>query len=86
VPLPVKGLKELYRVCRPNGQVILLEHVVSSKPFLAWLMNCINPAVVALVGANINRNTLKNVQACPFSSVHVDERSGDIIKLIVAKK
>jgi ubiquinone/menaquinone biosynthesis C-methylase UbiE len=86
VPLPVKGLKELYRVCRPNGQVILLEHVVSSKPFLAWLMNYINPAVVALVGANINRNTLKNVQACPFSSVHVDERSGDIIKLIVAKK
>lgn len=86
VPLPVKGLKELYRVCRPNGQVILLEHVLSSNRCLAWLMNCINPAVVALVGANINRNTLKNVQACPFSSVHVDERSGDIIKLIVAKK
>jgi len=86
VPLPVKGLKELYRVCRPNGQVILLEHVLSSNRCLAWLMNCINPAIVALVGANINRNTLKNVQACPFSSVHVDERSGDIIKLIVAKK
>jgi phosphatidylethanolamine/phosphatidyl-N-methylethanolamine N-methyltransferase len=86
VPLPLKGLKELYRVCRPNGQVILLEHVLSSNRCLAWLMNCINPAVVALVGANINRNTLKNVQACPFSSVHVDERSGDIIKLIVAKK
>ncbi|MDP3837598.1 MAG: class I SAM-dependent methyltransferase [Methylococcales bacterium] len=86
VPLPVKGLKELYRVCRAGGQVILLEHVLSSNRFLAWLMNCINPAVVALVGANINRNTLKNVQACPFSSVHVDEHSGDIIKLIVAKK
>jgi ubiquinone/menaquinone biosynthesis C-methylase UbiE len=86
VPLPVKGLKELYRVCRPNGQVILLEHVLSSNRCLAWLMNLINPAVVALVGANINRNTLKNVQACPFTSVRVDERSGDIIKLIVAKK
>ena len=86
VPLPLKGLKELYRVCRTGGQVILLEHVLSSNRCLAWLMNCINPAVVALVGANINRNTLKNVQACPFSSVRVDERSGDIIKLIVAKK
>jgi phosphatidylethanolamine/phosphatidyl-N-methylethanolamine N-methyltransferase len=86
VPSPVKGLKELYRVCRSGGQVILLEHVLSSKPVLAAVMNFINPAVVALVGANINRNTLQNVQACPFSSVHVDERSGDIIKLIVAKK
>lgn len=86
VPSPVKGLKELYRVCRSGGQVILLEHVLSSKPVLAAVMNFINPAVVALVGANINRNTLKNVQSCPFSSVHVDERSGDIIKLIVAKK
>lgn len=86
VPLPVKGLKELYRVCRSGGQVILLEHVVSSRTLLATLMNLLNPLVVALVGANINRHTLKNVQACPFSSVHVDERSSDIIKLIIAKK
>lgn len=86
VPLPVKGLKELYRVCRPGGQVILLEHVLSSNSVLARIMNFINPAIVALVGANINRNTLKNVQACPFSSIHIDERSGDIIKLIVARK
>ncbi len=86
VPLPLKGLKELYRVCRPGGQVVLLEHVLSSKPALAKLMNFMNPLVLASVGANINRNTLKNVQACAFSSVHVDERSGDIIKLIVAKK
>ncbi len=86
VPLPLKGLKELYRVCRPGGQVVLLEHVLSSKPALAKLMNFMNPLVLASVGANINRNTLKNVQASAFSSVHVYERSGDIIKLIVAKK
>jgi hypothetical protein len=53
---------------------------------LASVMNFVNPAIVALVGANINRNTLKHVQACAFNSVHVDERSGDIIKLIVARK
>jgi hypothetical protein len=60
--------------------------MLSSKPALASVMNFINPAVVGLLGANINRKTLKNVQSCAFSSVHVDERSGDIIKLIVAKK
>jgi ubiquinone/menaquinone biosynthesis C-methylase UbiE len=86
VPLPLKGLKELYRVCKPGGQVLLLEHVVSSKPLIARVMNFINPVIVALVGANINRNTVKNIKACGFASVRVDEHSGDIIKLIEARK
>lgn len=86
VPSAVKGLKELYRVCKPGGQVLLLEHVLSSKPVIAGIMNLINPVVVSLFGANINRNTVKNVKACAFESVRVDEHSGDIIKLIEARK
>ena len=49
-------------------------------------MNGINPIVLALVGANINRNTIKNVKACGFASVRIDDRSGHIIKLIEARK
>lgn len=86
VPLPLKGLKELYRVCKPGGQILLLEHVVSSRPVIARLMNLVNPVIVALVGANINRNTIRNVKACAFSSVRIDERSSDIIKLVEARK
>ena len=86
VPQPLKGLQELYRVCKPGGQVILLEHVLSANPLLAWLMERLNPLVVWLVGANINRTTVKHVQSCPFQWVRVDPASNDIIKLIVAKK
>jgi phosphatidylethanolamine/phosphatidyl-N-methylethanolamine N-methyltransferase len=86
VPLPSKGLKELYRVCKPGGQILLLEHVVSSNPLIARAMNFLNPFVVAMVGANINRNTVKTVRSCGFSSVRVDESSGDIIKLIEVRK
>lgn len=86
VPMPVKGLKELRRVCKPGGQILLLEHVLSSNPALAAIMQLLNPLVVRLFGANINRNTVKNVKACPFSSVRVDEHSGHIVKLIEARK
>lgn len=86
VPSAIKGLKEAYRVCRPGGQILLLEHVVSARPLLAKTMDLFNPVVLRLVGANINRDTVKTVKACAFTSVHIDERSGDMIKLIEARK
>ncbi|MEY4718225.1 MAG: hypothetical protein RL563_843 [Pseudomonadota bacterium] len=86
VPKPRKGLKEIYRVLKPGGQLLMLEHVLSSNRFIAWAMNLLNPLVLRLIGANINRDTIKNVQACPFKNIYVDPASSDMIKLIRAIK
>ena len=66
VPDPMKGLKELRRVVKPDGQVILLEHVRIDTPIMGWIMDRLNPLVVRIVGANINRRTVENVMAAGF--------------------
>ncbi len=86
VPQPHKGLQELYRVCKPGGQVLFLEHVLSSKPMMAKMMNLINPLISSIFGANINRQTVKSIQACGFEKVIVDASSGDMVKLVQAIK
>ena len=84
---PVQGLKEILRVCKPGGQVLLLEHVLSSKPLLTAIMNFLNPLAVSIFGANINRRTVETVENSGFIDVKTDEKvSGDIVKLIEACK
>lgn len=65
VPDPVKGLKELKRVCKPDGKIFMLEHMRSENPLAGALMDLLNPVTVRLWGANINRDTLNNIElAC----------------------
>ena len=86
VPHPRRGLKELHRVCKPGGKVILLEHEISSNETLAKIMNKLNSLVLNMVGANINRHTLNAVKSCGFRMVYVDCLGGDVVKIIEAVK
>jgi ubiquinone/menaquinone biosynthesis C-methylase UbiE len=81
---PVAGLREVARVVRPEGQVLLLEHVRPRNRFLGWLADRIAPLLSRLIGPQINRRTEENIAAAGLDAVEV-RRSG-VWREIVARR
>ena len=85
VPDPVQGLRELGRVVRQDGHILLLEHVRIDRPVIGPLMDALAPLVVRLNGANINRRTVTNVRIAGLRIDQVlDLDKMGMFKLIIA--
>jgi ubiquinone/menaquinone biosynthesis C-methylase UbiE len=85
VPDPVRGLKELRRVCQAGGSTLLLEHVRARNPVLGKMMDWLNPVSVRFQGVNINRDTVNNVKLAGFDVEREDSFMVSIVKMLRAR-
>ena len=84
VPDPVEGLLELKRVCKPEGRLLLLEHMRPENFVLGLIFDVLNPMIVRMMGANINRRTINKIRQAGWQIKSEERLSSDIVRMIEA--
>jgi ubiquinone/menaquinone biosynthesis C-methylase UbiE len=73
-PDPVTALREMRRVCKPEGRILLLEHGRSSVEFLGRWLDRIAPAQYAETGCRINQDPRQTVEQAGLKIVWIERR------------
>jgi ubiquinone/menaquinone biosynthesis C-methylase UbiE len=61
-PDPVQALRDMRRVCRPGGRILLLEHGCSSHPRIAGWQDRLAPKWAAQLGCWWSREPLQTIR------------------------
>jgi ubiquinone/menaquinone biosynthesis C-methylase UbiE len=74
IPNVEKAIAEMKRVCKPDGKILLFEHVKMENSFLATLQDRLTPVWKKICdGCYLNRETMSVIQSNDLSIIHTNE-------------
>jgi len=86
VPYPVRCLREIYRVLKPDGRLLMYEHVRSSVPAVGLFLDFMTFLSRRFLGPDLNRDTVANARRAGFHVLSERNLYFDIVKAVEATK
>jgi ubiquinone/menaquinone biosynthesis C-methylase UbiE len=81
---PERGLREIWRVLKPGGTLLLLEHVRAQGRVAAWIQDASVPVTTRCMGHDHwNRDTLQTVLHTGFQTTQVRQLSGGLQPMLL---
>ncbi len=81
---PERGLREIWRVLKPGGTLLLLEHVRAQGSVTAWVQDAFVPLSIRCMGnCHWNRDTLRTILQTGFQTTQVRHLSGGLQPLLL---
>ncbi|SRR5712692_2495006 len=76
---PERGMREIWRVLKPGGTLVLLEHVRAQGKAVAWIQDALVPVTTRCMGnCHWNRDTQQAVLGTGFQATQVRQVSGGL--------
>ena len=83
---PARGLAEIRRILRPEGRLLMLEHVHARSRAGRWLLDTLQPPWTLLTGGcHPNRDTEKIVENAGFCIERAHYRARGVMRHFVAR-
>ena len=83
-PDPLRLLREMARVCRPDGRVLLLEHGVSTAPAVNWVLYRLAPGHLRRYACHLTRDVAALPERAGLRIVHMERHLLGVFVLIEA--
>jgi ubiquinone/menaquinone biosynthesis C-methylase UbiE len=85
VKQPLICLQELKRLLKPDGELVMFEHVLSKNPVYAITLKMMSFITEYLQGTYLDRNTIANVEQAGFKIHSHKNIYLDIVKALIAR-
>lgn len=82
---PTKILSLINKWCKPDGQILLLEHGKSSNPLIGYLQKMLNPLNRKVIGCEIDRDILRIIESSNIQIDQIEHYLKNMVHIVWAK-